>query len=275
MDLLNQYIIQRFSTAGAKIYLLEDGTATMCYYNTIPREPPFKDRIKTFILKKFYHFTHTSIKMYGVEILPVMDDSVFTGVIVNFGNSILRNITLYKLAPMQEPIKVLYKSGAIFFNQAMYFWFISKEEYVSYLKTILTISKNFTPFYFKFHPSDTDSIKLSVKELIDDKYKNIKIISEDDIAESIINKYPVKYAITFNSTAVLNLINRGVVPIFMNDILYKSFSDSSFVVFREFLKSISCSVPEVLSDVKPGFCAFKSPVSSSKTYSIVEIINNN
>lgn len=273
MDLLNQYIIQKFHAAGAKIYLLEDGTATMCYYNTIPHEPPFKDRIKTLILKYFYHFVHTSIKVYGVAILPVMEDSVFNGVIVNFGNSIIRNIPLYKLEQLIEPFNILFEEGAIFFSQPIYYWFATEGAYINYIDVLLAVSVRFSPFYFKFHPSESEHVRLSIINLINNNHKNVTIISENDIAENIIGKYPVRYAITFNSSAVMNLISKGIVPVFLNDVLHSRFPDSSFIVFGKFLESIECNVPSSLSDVKPGFKAFDQTVSSSKSYSITEIVN--
>lgn len=273
MDFLNQYIIQKFYRTKAKIYLLEDGTATMCYYNTIPQKTTFKHKLREFVLKYFYSFKYTEIRKYGVETLPVMKEFVFNGVIVNFGNSIIRKIPFYKLPTLYEPIKILNENGAIFFGQPQYFWFCNETEYIEYLESILSISKRFNPFYFKFHPSDTDSVKLAVIKLINEKYRNIIIIPENDIAEILINKYPVQYAITFNSTAALNLINKGIIPIFLNNLFNNSFPDSSFIVFGQFLKSIDCESPSTLSDIKPGFCAFPNATKSENTKSLENILN--
>lgn len=273
MDFLNQYIIQKFHKAGAKIYLLEDGTATMCYYNTIPQKAALKDKIKTFIFQKFFNFKYSEIKKFGIETLPVMKDFVFKGVIVNFGDEIIRNIPLYKLDLFEKPVSVLYEDGAIFFSQPLYFWFLTEKEYINYLSELLAISKKFTPFYFKFHPSDTENVKFYLTQIINEKYSNITIIPENEIAEIIIEKFPVHYAITFNSTASFNLIKKGIVPIFLNDILNKTFPDTSFIVFNQFLKSIKCNQPSELSEVKPGFCAFLDKIDNTNSQSITEILN--
>ena len=273
MDFLNQYIIQKFYRTKAKIYLLEDGTATMCNYNTIPDKATFKHKMREFLLKYFYSFKYTEIRKYGVETLPVMKEFVFNGVIANFGNSIMRKIPFYKLQPTYEPIKILNKSGAIFFSQPQYLWLCSETEYVDYLGSILYTSKNFTPFYFKFHPSDSNSVKLAVIKLINEKYRNINIISENEIAEILIDKYPVQYAITINSTAALNLINKGIIPIFLNNLFNNSFPNSSSIAFGQFLKSIDCKSPATLSDIKPGFCAFPYGTKSENTKSLENVLN--
>lgn len=273
MDLLNQYIIQRFHQAKAKIYLLEDGTATMCVYNILPKKASFKNRFINLILRCLYKYKYTKSGLYGVETIPRMADSLFSGVIVNFGNSILREIPLYKLEQKNESFEIRYENGAIFFNQALYLFYSTEEEYILFLNDILEISRRFTPFYFKFHPSETDSFKHSITKLINEQYSNIVIIPENDIAENIVIKYPVRNAITINSTAAMNLITKGLIPIFLNNFYNNRIIDESFIVFDQFLKSINCHTPFDLSEVKPGFCAFKNIPNESVTYTIQEILN--
>ena len=272
IDLTNQYIIQIFYKSKARIYLLEDGTATMCTYNLQPQRAPLKDRFRAQILRKFYKFNNTKYAIFGEQIIPVMDDSLFTGIIVNFGNSILRNIPVYKLTPFIEPINIIYKSGAIFFSQALYLWYLSEKEYIDYIDNVLVISKRFDHFFFKFHPSEDVKVKTSIEEMICTKYSNIEIILENDFAEKIISKFQVQYAITFNSTSALNLINKGIIPIFLNNLLNISFPNSTFTSFEHFLKSINCQAPLSLSEVKPGFSAFPDEISKTETYSLIDIL---
>lgn len=274
LDMLNQYIIQKFYNAKARIYLVEDGTATMCYFSTPPQKAPVADNLRALILRKLYGFKHTKIKRYGIEILPVMDDRLFNGIILNFGDKIARNIPLHKLALSDEPIAIKYTDGAIFFNQALYFWFCTEDQYISYVDNLLVkISQNFTPFYFKFHPSETEKVRQALTDLINNQHKNISIISENDIAENLIVKYPVKYAITFNSTAVFNLMNRGIEPIFLNHIFDETYTDKSFVIFDQFLKSIDCLYPTALSEIKSGFKAFARGINNQNKKSMANILN--
>lgn len=149
---------------------MEDGTATMSTYNIIPRKASLKNRIKAFVLQKIYKLKFTVIKIYGSEILPVLPDFIFSGVIVNFGNSIMRNIPLSKLTPFEERIEIVYENGAVFLNQAQYLWYTSEDEYISHIKELLPVSKNFKHFFFKFHPYDAASVKLAITGIINENY---------------------------------------------------------------------------------------------------------
>jgi hypothetical protein len=272
MDLLNQYIIQLFYKANAKVFLVEDGTSTMSIYNLIAKKAPVRDRIRSLILRKIYRFEYTKYEIYGQQLLPVMKDHIFKGVIVNFGDSILRKIPLFKMTPVKEPFNISYEEGAIFFNQALYMWYLKEDEYISYIESLLVLSKEFNPFFFKFHPSDIEYIRKALTKIINEKFNNITIIPENDFAEKIICKYPVRYAITFTSSSALNLINKGIVPIFLTEILYKTFPDSTFEAFSQFLRSINCMTPLSLSDVRPGFRAFPDELNKPDTKSLIEIL---
>jgi hypothetical protein len=273
IDLINQYIIQKFHETGAKVFLLEDGTATMCVYNLFPHRAPLKDRIKVIILKKIYKFRYTEINRYGIQILPVMKDHIFSGIIVNYGDSVLRDIPFYKLKQDKEPISVKFENGAIFFSQPLYLWYLKEDDYIDFLDDLLTVSEEFSPLFFKFHPSDNENVKAIVSKRICENYSRISVIQENDIAENIINKYPVRYAITINSTAALNLINRGIIPLFLNNIFNKKFPDPSFLSFSKFLDSIRCKSPETLAEIRPGFIAIQSDDNSVLTNTLIEIIN--
>ncbi len=274
MDLLNQHIIKKFYKAGSKIFLLEDGTATVCHYNMLSGKISFKDNFRKFLLKYFYNFDYLKFKKYGVETFPEMNDFIFKGVIVNHGDCIKRDIPLYKLKPIKEPIKFLDPNSVVFFSQAMYLWFLTEEEYILFIDDFLSTSSNFSKFYFKFHPSENDDVKNKIIKIIKERHPNVIVLNEKDIAENIIEKYPVKYAITFNSTAALNLINRGVVPIFINNMFNVIYPNDSYEAFGQFLKSIDCYSPSKLSDIKPGFAAFSIDEKEQKKDSIIDIINN-
>lgn len=273
MDILNQYIIQKFYKCGAKVYLVEDGIATITQFNMEEKPAEFKDNLRCFFLKYLYRFKYLKIIKYGVMTQPVMEDFVFNGVLVNYGDSIKRKIPLYKLISDQKQIKVIDEKGAIFFNQPLYLFYMSENEFIDYIESFLITSYKFSPFYFKFHPSDTESFKASIVKLIKKKFENIIIILENNIAEEIVFKYPVRYVITISSTSAFNLMNSGIIPIFTNDMLNKLYPNDNFTSFGQFLKSINCYSPIDINEIKPGFCAFSNVKKDEKRYSIMEIIN--
>lgn len=275
IDLINQYIIQKFYDNQASVFLLEDGTSTMCAYNLIPQKGSFLDGVKTFFLQKVYHFKYTSIVKLGNQTLPIMLDSIFKGSIVNYGKEIRRKIPLYHLKQEQESLNIKYVQGGLFLSQNLYFWHISEDDYIKFIDCILKVSYNFSPFYFKFHPSEKDNVKESIRHLIITKYPNVLIVEEDIIAEKIIDKLQVKYVITINSSAALNLINKGIIPIFLNNLFNYEFPSSEGSEFSIFLNSIKCNSPKTMSEIKPDFIAIDSSVDSSVSYSINEILNFN
>jgi hypothetical protein len=273
MDILNQYIIQKFYKCGAKVYLVEDGIATITQFNMEEKAAEFKDILRCFFLKYIYGFKYLKIIKYGVMTQPVMEDFVFNGVLINYGDTIKRKIPLYKLISTQKQIEIMHVKGAIFFNQPLYLFYMSEKEFIDYIESFLLISCNFFPFYFKFHPSDSDSFKASIVELIKEKFENIVILLEDIIAEEIVYKYPVRYVITISSTSAFNLMSSGVVPIFINNMLNKVYPNDNFNAFGQFLKSINCNSPVEISEIKPGFSAFSSIKEHENRYSIIDIIN--
>jgi hypothetical protein len=56
----------------------------------------------------------------------------------------------------QKQITVVHENGAIFFNQPLYLFYLSEDKFIN---GFLATSYNFSPFLFKFHPSDTESLK--------------------------------------------------------------------------------------------------------------------
>lgn len=272
MDILNQYIIQKFYQCGARVYLLEDGIATITQFNMKEDRAEWKDNLRCLLLKYIYKLKYLKIIKYGVLNQAVMEDFIFNGVIVNHGDTIKRKIPLFKLISDQKQITVVHENGAIFFNQPLYLFYLSEDKFINYLEDFLATSYNFSPFYFKFHPSDTESFKSSISELIKCKFENIKVILENDIAEEIVFKYPVRYAITISSTAAFNLMNSGIVPIYLNEMLNNRHPDEAFNAFSKFLESINCYVPKKLEEIKPGFVAFAKKNKSVDAVSLTDII---
>jgi hypothetical protein len=273
IDLINQYIIQKFYENQARVFLLEDGTSTMGTYNLPPLKGNFIDGIKTFLLQKIYHFKYTSIVKLGNQTLPMMSDFVFKGSIVNYGNNIRRKIPLFTLKQKKESLELKYNTGALFLSQGLYSWHVSEDNYIKFIDSILTISSNFSPFYFKYHPSEKNSVKETINLLIKNKYPNILIVEENIIAEKIIGTLQVKYVITVNSSAALNLINKGVIPIFLNDLFYNDYPSDEGRVFSSFLNSINCNIPQTITEIKPDFIVFNNNIVSDNSYSISEILN--
>ena len=264
-DLTNQFIIQLFYTANAKIFLLEDGVSTMCMFNMDPGKISFKEQIKYLLLKQIFGFHLLNVGRYGIENLYTMSDEIFKGLIITIGHKINRNIKIYKVTLGDENVNNIDINGAIFLNQDYYRFISNVDEYISFVIENLIISKNFNPFYFKFHPSDSDYFKQELAIRIKDNYENIIIIYEESNFENLITTYPVANVISFNSSACFNLINSKFNPIFLNHFLEKKYPNILFKTFEIFLNSINCKYPTNLYEVTPKFISYTS-LSHDTTY---------
>ena len=271
MVLLNQLLIYKFHKSNSKIFLLEDGTATMCDFNIEPISASIKSIIKCFILKTFLGIKNTNINKYGIQELYRLDDFLFNGLIVNFGLNTKRNIPVFQLKYTDKFLDIKFPKGAMFFNSPFYILYTNEILYFNFIKEILVISNNFNPFYFNFHPNDSVYFKDMVSEYIIHNYKNI-ILLPDGLAEDKINKYTTQFSISINSTASFNLIKKGIKPIFLNKIFLEKFQDPSFEQFELFLFSLGYISPKSIDEVSPLFYLNNFSLMDSNRFTLAEIL---
>ena len=270
---MNQLLIQKFYDKGAKVFLLEDGPATIVDNNWPIFETPLSNKIRTFFLRRIQGLRYSSILKIGDQNLPRMEDFIFEGIIVNYGDEINRDINLYTLRQKKEIFEIVFEKGALFLSQPLYKWYLSEDDYVNYIDEILHVSERFEPFYFKFHPSDSIKVKEAIENILVRKYSKIILIKEQETAEKLIMTYRVRYAISVNSTVLVNLVNKNITPIFLNQLFFREFPSVESESFSNFLGSFNCYSPNDYVEVRPGFKALRTDGMKRKTYSISEILN--
>lgn len=247
--LLNHLIVKKFYEC--KIFLLEDGAATMTYFNMLPNFPGIKIKFKEYILKYVFGFNKTSFRKYDRETVPVLDDDIFKGAIVNLGKNFNRNITVYNIKTYNLFKLKTINDSAIFFNQNLYDFYCSYENYLIFIKNVIDklsfLCKN---LYFKFHPADNAVFKKDIQKYIHSKYSNVEIIVKSTNAEKIIYDIPAKHIITINSSSVLNLVKLGCNPVFLNQIFNKNFPNPTSLAFNQFLDNIECNYPDDLNSLE-------------------------
>lgn len=247
--IVNAIIIELFAKYHARIVLLEDGTATMCDYNEIPSKTPCIDAIRGFILRHIYGLRNTFVVSYRGDKRLRLDDTLFHYLIVSWGNKTLRQIPLINIGIGEISRRRYTSSGAIFFNQAMYLFICTEQEYLEIISQMLRLSITFNPFYFKFHPHDTQTMQESIRNLIRDYFPSVKILEEKMTAEQIVDKYDVKYSVSYASTSTLNHIKKGLVPIFLADVFDQIKPTGVHDEFKTFLNIIGCQYPKSLEQV--------------------------
>lgn len=214
-EVLNQYIIQKFKGVNAKIWLLEDGLATMALFNGIFKRIKWKHHIMKWIFRYIYGYKYLEILYDGKNIFPIMTGKIFEGVCVSLGISIKRKLKLYQYRRQYELIEGLNGRCAIFLNEDIYKFYCKFDEYLKFLlMTLNAISHNFDIVYFKFHPRESNNYRSLISGEIN-RFSNIIIIEENQIIERVINNYRPKYAISFLSGSIINLLFRGLQPIYV------------------------------------------------------------
>lgn len=271
-EILNQYIINLFYKANAKIWLLEDGLATMTLCNSHFSGSNYKSKIYQFVLRYLYKYKY--LKIYDLpDPTPLMDDMVFSGVCVKLGKSIKRQIPLFHILNKNIlELTELKSDKAIFINNDMYNFFCTFEDYIEIIeKTLIALSPNFSEFYFKFHPRESqyfiDLIKQKIKNI-----PNIKFLETEGIIEDQVDFIKPKYAFSFVSAALINLFHKGITPVFLYETDHRISNDKFVKEIKYFLQSVNYKPINKIEDFTIHYnCGLETENKESK--SLFEIIN--
>lgn len=273
MFILNHLIVYKFIKCNSKIYLMEDGAATMTYFNMISTYPGFHFKLKELIFNNLYSFNKTSYRKFDHEIMPILDDKIFKGLIVNFGNSTNRRIKILNLKVQDFKVQNYNGNSAIFFNQPLYNWYCDFDSYFNFIKEVINIYSDLCDnLYIKFHPGDTNKFIDSLTKYIC-IFKNVTIIKNNLNAERIVEDINVRHTITINSTSVLNLLKSGYNPIFLNYIFNLHFPSKTGNAFNILLNNINCDYPKDLKFIK-SHGLINYTYESENHLTINEIIND-
>jgi hypothetical protein len=218
-EILNQFIINIFYKAKAKIYLIEDGLATMTMFNIVNPKADIRSIMKAALIKSIFWNKYKYLRIINCpDQTPIMSDFIFNGVFVKFGKSIKRNIKLINYKPNSTTSlneKNFNQNAAIFLNNDLYTFFCTYNEYIKYLhNSISAINEKFDVVYFKFHPRETNFYKEKISLEIS-RYKNIVVIQSEEIIEKTIQDYMPKFAFSHLSASLINLYFLGIEPIFL------------------------------------------------------------
>ena len=272
-EILNQYVINIFYKAHAKIWLLEDGLATMTLCNSDSKKNSFKSKIYLFVLKYVYSYKY--LKIYHLpDPTPLMDDKLFNGVCVRLGSSIKRQIPLFQISNKNEfKFTNLNSDKAIFINNDLYNFFCTFEDYLEITeKTLAQLSLNFTEIYFKFHPRETDYNINLIKNKIN-KIPKIKFLDIKGIIEEQVEAIKPKYAFSFVSAALINLFHKGIIPVFLYDTDYKIRNDKFVKEIKVFLESVNYKPIRNIEDFNKNYNSGLEiePIGSKTLFEIINI----
>lgn len=257
-----------------KFFCWKMGRQTMCDFNRVPNNLGLVERLRTYLIKYVCGLKNTYVVDFGDDKHLRVKDALFNKIVVSWGNKTLRNIPVLNIG-MGIISHQAANSGAIFFNQPMYLFFCTEDEYLHFISQILSLHTRFTVFYFKFHPQDTDSMKSSIRLLIETRFSFVKIIEDEEPAELIVVKYPIKYSISYTSTCTLNHIVQGIIPIFLVEIFNQFKPSNSHESFKKFLCQIGCEYPTNLNQIDEVYNPISNLIICNDGYDINEILNDN
>jgi hypothetical protein len=249
-DPINQYIIYSAKNSGARTILLEEGIAT--YYNNIPiRDVSFsiKNAIKIFYLKYIINFKFMEFCKQGDLLFLQLKSNYIDEVILYRDVKFNRNIKSTVVNSCSEKFENLNSEKCLFLNQPLYQSYLSMVEYMEALtKTLGELSKRFTHVYFKFHPRDSDIVKLEIENMVEN-WVNITIVSVQlDIAESV-RMFKPHFAISFFSDALFKLSESGLDMIFLYHLVPTLNKHPVLISLSRVLEELDYQFPKSVLDI--------------------------
>lgn len=217
-DLLNQYIVAYFKKNGAKVYLIEDGgLATYLPFRMIESESlTIREKIKQWIYRRLPSMDTLQLHKVNGHIFPWMADRYIDGVCIYRPVAIRRNIPTVLLQHPIQPRVVPIQGTVVFLNEMMYHSYQRGDEYLAGLRQILeSLCRGFDTVFFKYHPRETEEWRLRIMHNVLSHFPSLRVIEENTGVEEVIDLYRPSVAASYFSAGLLNLLNRGVEPLYL------------------------------------------------------------
>jgi len=222
-DLLNQHIVTHFKRNGARVYLIEDGgLATYLPFRMLDAEPlSVRENIKQWVYRSLPSLHTLRLHKLNGRTFPWMADKYIDGVCMYRPVSIRRNIPTILVRRTVRQKKVLPTHGTVvFLNEKMYQTYQNSEDYLAGLLRIMEgLCRGFDIVFFKFHPREDAVWRYRIAEQVLDKFSGVRIIEDDSGIEEVIESYRPSVAASYFSAGLLNLLDRGVEPLYLYHLL--------------------------------------------------------
>lgn len=221
-DLLNQYIVAQFKKIGAKVYLIEDGGLATYLPFRMPVSEPLsaKERIKQWIYRRLPDLHTLRLHKLNGHIFPWMADTYIDGVCLYRPVSIRRNIQTILLQRAVQPHIAPTCGTVVFLNEQMYHGYQAPKNYLEGLLGIMAgLCHGFETVFFKFHPREDAAWRLRITREVLNHFPKVKVIADDASIEEVIDLYRPSVAASYFSAGLLNLLDRGVEPLYLYHLL--------------------------------------------------------
>jgi hypothetical protein len=252
----NQLIAARFKTAGARVYLIEDGGfATYVPFHSVLSEPlTIKQRMQEVIFRAYPGMSILRFhKMNGI-VFRWMKDVLLDGVCLYRPVKIARKVdSILIKRPVTTTLNSI-QDTVIFLNESIYDCYQTPEKYISGLDLIVrSLCDGFTVVYFKFHPRETDGWRQKIQQEVLSRYPKLIIIKENTGIEGLVEQYRPEVVTSYFSAALLNLQEKGVEPMYLYHLIEDLRDQPVYKIVTSILEDWSYSFTPDFSSVHSGY----------------------
>lgn len=217
-EILNQYVATRFKQAGARVYLIQDGSVgTYLPFRMVCSEPlTLKWYVKQSIYRLLPGLSRIRLHKLNGVIFPWMPDTSIDGVCIYRQVTLKRAISPILLQfPSQSQLSLV-PDRIIFLNEAIYGLYQTAEKYIEGLDKIIgELCSRFDEVFFKFHPRETDEWRQRIRQEVLFRFPAVIVIEENTAIEMMIEQYHPFLVASYFCAALLSLPERGIESLYL------------------------------------------------------------
>lgn len=250
-ELLNQYVAMTFKRAGAKVFLLDEGLGT---YIVCSQKSDAKLPVKSWLhlrwSKYVIGYTWLRYMYFNNRIRPYMDDALIDGVLLYRDVVLSRKFPAYRIHGGKDNLILsLDATKCLFVNSPTYQVHSSWDAYCNdLLEVFATLQRKFSQVYFKFHPRESKQQVEAVKRLLSN-FDKVCFVEDAGPVEDLLQTVQAKYAVSFISTSLLSLADKGVEPIYVFQLIDSLRGQSIVAAMSALLSSIGVHLIDSLDDI--------------------------
>jgi hypothetical protein len=255
-ELANQIIAGVFRKAGVPLYLIEDGGfGTYLPFRHAGSEPlSLRERVQQSYERLMPGLRKSRFHKVGGERFRAMDDALISAMLLYRNVQIKRAISQHLIVRPASLNSGLGRiDSVLFLNEPIYQHYQPFAEYQKDLvKVISTLANQFRRTYFKFHPRESDDMRLRIRAALA-HIEMIEYWPTDLPVEVSVGSAAVGFACSYISTGLLNLCQRSIEPIFIYCLLPSLRDNPIFARATEVLQELGYQFPKDWSAVNPTF----------------------
>lgn len=256
-ELLNHIILQKFSSVGANVVLIEDGgVGTYITFSKMPNEAmSLKERLIALSVRCLPGLADTQFKKINGALYTWRPDAQIDLLCVYRQFASARCIPMVTIRDNTKDFTVTPVTGrVVFLNEPIYDHYQDDEAYLSGLENIIkALTAGYQEVYFKFHPRETQAWRDRIKGQVLRKYSSLQIIERDSPFEMLLGDYAPEALASYFSTPLLNLSGTGVEPLFVYHLLDDLRNQPAFLQLTTLLRQWNYRFARDWGEVRAGY----------------------